>query len=296
MNSFKTIVPENVPVPELHGYLLGAINPRPIAFVATLDAENRPNLAPFSFYNVFGANPPIVVFSPARRGRDNSTKNTFENLKVRGECTINTVSYSMIHQAVLASTEYPAGVNEFAKAGFGTLKSEVVKVPRVAESPAQMECKVRDVINYGKLPGGGNLVIAEVVRVHVSTRVLDDAGKIDPYKIDTVGRCGGEWYNRVRDGLFEIATPKGQSNVGFDQMPKRIRDSKVLTGNDLGKLGLAAELPKKESIAEFVKQSPELRNLLNEGEIEQRLHILAKKHLEKGDVESAWKVLMANKV
>jgi len=296
MSEYKTITPGTIPVPELHGYLLGSINPRPIAFVATIDENGNNNLAPFSFFNVFSANPPIVVFSPARRGKDNTTKDTYENIKRSGECTVNIVNYNMTHQMVLASTEYPLEVDEFKKAGFTPLKSEMVKAPRVAESPSQMECKVLDILNYGELPGGGNLIVAEIVKMHVKTDVLNENGKIDAHKIDTVGRCGGLYYTRSNNGLFEIENPKGSQNIGFDKMPERVKNSKVLTGNDLGQLGKANELPKKEIITEYINQRPDLKNLLNEGGIEQRLHILAKKEIEKGDIDSAWKVLMANKV
>ncbi|MBI1185624.1 flavin reductase family protein [bacterium] len=296
MSEYKTITPGTIPVPELHGYLLGSINPRPIAFVATLDENGNPNLAPFSFFNVFGANPPIIVFSPARRGKNNTTKDTFENIKLSKECTVNIVNYAMTHQMVLASTDYPQEVDEFKKAGFTPIKSDLVKAPRVAESPSQMECKVREIINYGDLPGGGNLIIAEVVKMHVKTDVLGEDGKIDAHKIDTVGRCGKLWYTRSNDGLFEIENPRGHDNIGFDKMPERIKHSKVLTGNDLGQLGKAPELPKKDEITAYIKEHAELKSLLNEGDIEQRLHTLAKKHIAGGDIDSAWKVLMANKV
>jgi flavin reductase (DIM6/NTAB) family NADH-FMN oxidoreductase RutF len=296
MSEYKTITPGTIPVPELHGYLLGSVNPRPIAFVATVDENGNNNLAPFSFFNVFGANPPIVAFSPARRGRDNTTKDTYENIKRTGECTVNIVNYDMTHQMVLASSDYATGVDEFVKAGFTPEKSEMVAAARVAESPSQMECKVKDIINYGELAGGGNLIIAEVVKLHVKTKVLGEDGKIDPFKIDTVGRCGGLYYTRPKDALFEIANPRGKDNIGFDKMPERVKNSKVLTGNDLGQLGKVNELPSGEQVRDFVNASSEMKNLLNEGSIEVRLHTLAKKEIEKGDLNTAWLILMANKV
>ncbi|MGB0429005.1 MAG: flavin reductase family protein [Bacteroidia bacterium] len=296
MSEYKTITPGQIPVPELHGYLLGSINPRPIAFVATIDEEGNNNLAPFSFFNVFGANPPIVAFSPARRGRDNTTKDTYENIKRTGECTVNIVNYDMTHQMVLASSDYATGVDEFIKAGFTPQKSELVAAQRVAESPSQMECKVKDIINYGELAGGGNLIIAEVVKMHVKTDVLNEQGKIDARKIDTVGRCGGLFYTRPKDALFEIANPRGKDNIGFDKMPERVKNSKVLTGNDLGQLGKVNELPSGADVKAFINKSPELKNLLNEGAIEQRLHTLAKKEIENGDLTKAWLILMANKL
>lgn len=296
MSEYKSIIPGTVPVPELHGFLLGSVNPRPIAFVASVDANGNNNLAPFSFFNVFGANPPIVAFSPARRGRDNTTKDTYHNIKETGECTVNIVNYNMTHQMVLASSEYPSGVDEFKKAGFTPLKSDLVKVPRVAESPSQMECKLLDIINYGEVAGGGNLIIVEVVKLHVKNDVLGENGKIDPFKIDTVGRCGGMYYTRPKNSLFEIGNPKGKDNIGFDKMPERIKNSKILTGNDLGQLGKVNELPKKEAVDSFINRTPELKSLLNEGEIEQRLHFLAQKYIGQGAFEEAWLVLMSNKV
>ena len=191
MSEYKTIIPGEVSVPELHGFLLGSVNPRPIAFVSSVDENGNHNLSPFSFFNVFSANPPIVVFSPARRVRDNTTKHTYENIKRTMECTVNIVNYDMTHQMVLSSAEYPAGTSEFVKAGFTPVKSDLVKPPRVGESPSQMECKVRDIINYGEVAGGGNLIIAEVVKLHIKTSILGDNGKIDPFKIDTVARGGG---------------------------------------------------------------------------------------------------------
>lgn len=296
MTQYKSVVPGEVPVPQLHGLLLGSINPRPIAFVSTVDESGNRNLAPFSFFNVFGANPPIVAFSPARRGRDNTTKDTYENLKKVGECTVNIVSYDMVHQMVLASSEYTSDQDEFVRAGFTPLKSDIVQPVRVAESPSQMECVVKEIINYGEVAGGGNLIIAEVVKLHVKSEVLDENGKVDPFKIDTVGRCGGAWYTRPKDALFSIGNPKGKDNIGFDKIPDRVKNSSVLTGNDLGQLGKWNALPNREEVVNYLMANPELKSLVNEGAIEQRLHTIAKKHIENGDIEGAWKVLMANKV
>ena len=296
MSTYKTVVPGEVPVPELHGLLLGSINPRPIAFVSTLDKSGNRNLAPFSFFNIFGANPPVLVFSPARRGRDNTTKDTFENIKQLGECTVNIVNYNMVHQMVLASAEYASSEDEFVRAGFTPLKSDNVKPPRVAESPSQMECIVKEIINYGEVAGGGNLIIAEVVKLHVKSDILSENGKIDPFKIDTVGRCGGMWYTRPKDALFQISNPKGKDNIGFDKIPDRIKNSTVLTGNDLGQLGKWNSLPGRDEVVNYLMANPELKSLVNEGAIENRLHTIAKKHIEADDIETAWKVLMINKV
>ncbi|MCB0736154.1 MAG: flavin reductase family protein [Bacteroidetes bacterium] len=290
---YKTLVPGTIPVPELHQYLLGSINPRPIAFVATVGADGSHNLSPFSFFNVFSANPPIVVFSPARRGRDNTTKHTYENLKLNGECTVNIVNYNMVHQMVLSSTEYEQGEDEFVRAGFTKIASENVAPPRVAESPSQMECRVRDIINYGELAGGGNLIIAEVVKMHVKEDILDENGKIDQLKIDTVGRCGKNYYSRPSASLFTIDNPKGTDNIGYNGLPEFIKNSPILSGNDLGQLGKISEMPSQESIKELVSKNPDLNTILSENGSDHRLHTFAKKLIAEGKVESALKVLLA---
>ena len=294
MSEYKEIIPGELPIPQFHQFLLGSVNPRPIAFVSTMDTEGRPNLSPFSFFNVFSANPPIVVFSPARRGRDNTTKDTYENIKLTKECTVNIVNYDMVQQMVLASSEYPTEVDEFEKAGFDKVASDLVKPYRVAQSPSQMECKVRDILNYGELPGGGNLIIAEVVKMHVKENVLDDNGKIDPFKIDTVGRCGQNWYSRPKENLFAINAPKGKSNIGYDGLPESIKNSSILSGNDLGQLGKQNELPTQEEVAAFINTQAHLKDLIKEPDNSKRFHTLAKSHIQNGDVESAWKVLMAS--
>jgi len=196
---YKRIDPKEVTTGVLHSYLLGAIAPRPIAFASTIDKEGKVNLSPFSFFNVFGANPPILIFSPARRGRDNTVKHSYENVLEVPEVTINIVDYAMVQQMSLASTEYPKGVNEFVKAGLTEIASEKVKPPRVADAPASFECKVLQVIPTGIEGGAGNLIICEVVLVHIANRVLDGNGKIDPFKLDAVARMGGDWYCRAND-------------------------------------------------------------------------------------------------
>lgn len=294
MLEYKEIIPGQIPIPELHQFLLGSVNPRPIAFVSTLDADGNNNLSPFSFFNVFSANPPIVVFSPARRGRDNTTKHTYENIKLNGECTVNIVSYDMVHQMVLASSEYPSGVDEFEKSGFTPIESDLIKPCRVGESPSQMECKVKDIINYGEVAGGGNLIIAEVVKMHIKQSVIGDDGKIDPVKIDTVARCGKNLYSRPLKSLFAITNPKGNSNIGYDGLPESVKGSSVLTGNDLGQLGKQPELPSEEDINTFITANPELETLIGEQENEKRIHTLAKSYINKGDIKSAWKVLMSS--
>ncbi len=202
------IDPKSTPTAKLHGYLLGAIGPRPIAFASTIDEHGVPNLSPFSFFNVFSANPPIAIFSPARRGRDNTTKHTFENAKLNREVVINVVNYDLVEQMSLSSTEYGAGVDEFIKAGLTPVPSELIQPFRVKESPVQFECKVKEVVELGQEGGAGNLIICEIVMIHIDESILDDDGRIDQHKIDLVGRLGGNWYVRASgNALFEIAKP-----------------------------------------------------------------------------------------
>ena len=236
-------------VQKMHQLLLGAIGPRPICFASTIDGEGRRNLAPFSFFNVFSANPPIVVFSPARSGRDGSNKHTYENVLEVPEVVINVVNYAMVHQASLASSPFAKGVDEFEKAGFTPLPSESVKPFRVAESPVQMECDVIEVRPLGDGGGSGNLVICRVKLVHVRDEVLDADGRIDQTKIDLVARMGGDWYCRAHgDALFSIAKPLTTVGLGVDALPDHIRLSHKLTGNHLGMLGNQETWPGEEEI------------------------------------------------
>lgn len=288
--------PSDLSVPELHGYLLTAVSPRPIAFASTINEEGVPNLAPFSFFNVFSSNPPVMIFSPARRGRDNTTKHTYENVMKVKEVCINIVSYDLVQQCSLASTEYDEGVNEFVKAGLTELASETIRPPRIAESPVQFECEVIDVIHLGDQGGAGNLVLAKVKKFHVHDSVLNAEGKIDPLKIDTVGRCGGNWYNRVdSDNMFEVAKPLRNKGIGVDSIPEDIRFSKILTGNDLGILGNVETLPDETDVNEH--KLIELSDLFIEYEDQQdqleiELHKKAKEQLESGNVMNAWKTLL----
>lgn len=291
-----TIDPKEIPVPELHGYLLGAVSPRPIAFASTVDKEGNVNLSPFSFFNVFSANPPIMIFSPARRGRDNTTKHTYENVLEHAEVVVNVVSYDIVEQMSLSSTEYGKGVNEFEKAGFTEVKSEVVKPPRVKESPVSFECKVIEVKSLGDQGGAGNLVICEVLRIHITDAILDENKKIDPNKIDLVGRMGGNWYARASgDAIFEVTKPLTTMGIGVDQLPKNIKNSSVLTGNHLGKLGNVEAMPTSEEAAAFANE-PEVRAILDsfddDEHIQTELHKLAADLLNEDEVDTAWKVLM----
>jgi flavin reductase (DIM6/NTAB) family NADH-FMN oxidoreductase RutF len=293
-----TINPKEVSIPVLHSYLLGAVAPRPIAFASTIDKEGNRNLAPFSFFNVFSANPPIAIFSPARNGRTGITKNTYDNIKEVPEVVINAVSYNMIQQVSLASTEYPKGVDEFKKAGFTPIASEMVKPFRVKESPAQLECIVKQVIELGDKGGAGNLIICEIVLIHISEDVLDDNKHIDPHKIDLVARLGANWYSRTNgDALFEVAKPLLNLGIGIDMIPDYIRKSNVLSANNLGQLGNIEKIPADEEIRKY-KKSGAINEAFemygkNLGKLEDHLHHVAKGLLENNKVEEAWKVLLS---
>ena len=282
---------------ELQNYLQYAIAPRPICFASTIDKAGNVNLSPFSFFNMFGTNPPMCVFSPARRVRDNTTKHTLENVLEVGECVINIVNYNMVQQTSLASVEYPKGVNEFVKAGFTPIASDIVKPPRVAEAPVQLECVIRDVIPLGEKHGAGNLILAEIKIIHIQESILDADGKIDQEKIDLVARLGGDWYCRVtKENLFKVAKPVRTIGIGIDSIPSAIRNSAILTGNNLGQLGNVESLPGLEDI-NGLKNSVEMQNLLketmNDPELrEATIHAKAKALLDSGDVISAWKVLL----
>lgn len=279
--------PKELETPKLHGYLLSAVAPRPIAFASTIDENGNPNLSPFSFFNVFSANPPILIFSPARRVRGNTTKHTLENAEVTKEVVINVVNYNLVHQASLSSTEYAQGVNEFEKAGLTMLKSDLVKPFRVAESPVQMECKVKEIIKLGTEGGAGNLIICEVVKMHIDEAILNEVGSIDQNKLDLVARAGGSYYSRAKSGFFEIPKPLSTRGIGVDALPEVIKKSRILTGNDLGMLGNVEALPDMASIEAFSKE----HNVSEWSEEEK--HKKAQEFLSEGDVTAAFCVLLA---
>ena len=292
-----SIDPKDLPVQKLHQYLLGAIGPRPIAFASTVDAEGKPNLAPFSFFNVFSANPPILIFSPARSGRTNTTKDTYNNVKVVPEVVINVVNYDIVHQMSLASSPYAPGVNEFEKAGFTALKSDNVKPFRVAESPVQFECKVNEVIELGTEGGAGNLIICEVLKIHIHDEVLDSNGMIDQQKIDLVARMGGDWYSRANaESMFEITKPISTCGIGFDALPVDIKSSKILSGNNLGHLAGIEKIPDETNVNEY--KLLELSDLFvsledNALALEEELHKRAKSLLDENKLEEAWLTLLS---
>lgn len=293
------IDPKEIKTNVFHSYMLSAIAPRPIAFASTVDKDGHPNLAPFSFFNAFGSNPPVVVFSPARRVRDNTIKHTLENIYETKEVVINVVNYAMVRQASLASSEYPKGVNEFIKAGFTPVPSHIVKPFRVKESPVQMECKVLEVKETGKMGGAANLIICEILLMHIDEAVLTPDSKIDPNKIDLVARMGSDLYCRASDSaLFEVSKPLSIPGIGIDNLPESIRQSHILSGNNLGQLGNISVLPNENAIIEFSRKDfmKELfkrfghdKNLLQE-----KLHLLAKSLLENDNVDEAILVLLSS--
>lgn len=283
-----TINPNNIEIAKLHNYLLSAVAPRPIALASTVDKHGNPNLSPFSFFNVFSANPPILIFSPARRVRDNTVKHTLENLEEVKEVVINVVTFAMVQQTSLSSTEYEKGVNEFEKAGFAMLKSDKVKPFRVAESPVQFECKVIQIMPLGSEGGAGNLIICEVLCMHIAKNVLDDSGAIDQVKLDLVARAGGSYYSRAKDAFFEIPKPLQSLGIGVDTLPLEIKNSSVLTGNNLGMLANVNTLPTSDDVDKFLQLNPKYIGIKTNEK-----HKFAQVFLQKNDVESAWKVLLS---
>ena len=289
-----SIEPKELSPAKLQAHLQSAVAPRPIAFASTIDKNGKPNLSPFSFFNVFSSNPPILVFSPARRVRNNTIKHTLINCEATKQVVINVVNYDIVQQASLSSTEYADGVNEFLKSGLTMLPSDFVKPYRVAESPVQFECKVNEIIALGNDGGAGNLIICEVLKIHIKEEILDEHGMIDQYKIDLVSRLGGNWYSRSNQGLFEVEKPLTTLGVGVDAIPDFIKQSAVFDGNDLGKLGNVEALPTEEEITIFVKENFAVKGVLSSDD-KKKIHLKAKEYLNNNEVLSAWKVLLAKR-
>ncbi len=284
-----TIDPKEISTSEFHGWMLHAVAPRPIAFASTIDNNGVPNLAPYSFFNSFSSNPPTLVFSSNVRVRDNSTKDTLANIKANREVVINVVSYNMVRQMALASIEYPSDINEFEKAGFTPIPSDLVKPLRVAESPVQMECKVKDIVALGTEGGAGNLFICEIVKMHVHESVLGANGKIDPHKIDLVARMGANFYCRASgDAVFELNQPVNEIVIGFDKLPEYIRHSDTLTGNELARLANVKAIPEADPNYNWQELLPPNCSIAE-------AHQLAKQLLEQDNVAAAWQVLLAVK-
>lgn len=292
---FKSMDPDALSVGERQQLLTALIAPRPIAFASTVNKEGLINLSPFSFFNVFSANPPVLVFSPSRRGRDGTTKHTYENLKEVPEVCISVVNYAMVEQMSLASTEYDYGVNEFEKAGFTAIPSDTIQPPRVAESPANFECTVNKIIELGEEGGSGNLVVATIQKIHIQKQYIGDTNIPDTTQLDLVARMGGNWYSRAHgESLFEIPKPLRNKGIGVDQLPPSIRNSSILTGNNLGRLGNSEEFPSSELI-EKVRQRPDLESIYTQfsgNKLEAEVHKFAQVLLEQNEVELAFAVLV----
>lgn len=297
MSTIKTIDPTSIPQPELHAYLLSAVAPRPICFASTIDAVGNVNLSPFSFFNVFSSNPPMMIFSPSRSGRDNSLKHSHQNIKEVPEVVINIVDYPIVEQMSLSSTAYEKGVNEFIKSGLTQVPSKKIRPPRVAEAPVSFECKVEQVIELADTPGAGNLILAKVELIHINEKFIDEQGKLDPLKLDLVGRMGGSWYTRASgNSLFEIPKPIRNKGIGVDELPESIQNSTVLTGNNLGRLGNLEKLPTTDEI-ERIGLDDEIQMLSkkldgNTEKLKKELHWLSQQMLKDNDTEKALAVLM----
>lgn len=291
---YHSHAPTDLATAALHGCLLTGIAPRPIAFVSTSDGAGNVNLSPYSFFNIFGSNPPILIFSPARRVRDNTTKHTLENLREVPSCTVNIVDHAMVEQMSLASTEYPRGVNEFTKAGFTQVTSEVAIPPRVGESPLSMECRVQQIIETGQQGGAGNLVVCEVIRIHLRADCCGENRLLDPDKLDLVGRMGGSYYVRASgDALFKIPKPLRTLGIGVDQLPAHVRNSNILTGNELGRLGNLPTPPDEAAIQQALQGSnPQALTQAEQGEYAP-LHAAAKNLLAAGETKAAAALLWA---
>lgn len=298
--AIQTILPSELSIPDLQRTLQFAVGPRPIALVSSISREGLVNLSPFSFFNLFSSNPPILVFSPARRVRDNSTKDTLNNVHEVPEVVIHAVSHAMVEQTSLSSTEYTRGTNEFTKAGFTQVDSTYVAPPRVAEAPVALECRVNDVVALGDGPGAGNLVICEVLAIHINDNVLDEDGRLDQDRLDLVGRLGGDWYVRANgEALFEVEKPLATKGIGVDALPRSVRVSTVLTGNDLGKLGNVEMLPMQSDVEEFMQHhriQTIFRQYADPIERREALHLYAKEQLDKGKVHKAWKALLVDRL
>ena len=300
MSAFHSLTPADLSPQAWHPFMVGAVAPRPVAFASTIDSAGRVNLSPYSFFNAFSSNPPILVFSPANRVRDNSPKHTLENVRQVPEVVINICDFAMVEQQSLASVEYARGVNEFVKAGFTELASEVVRPPRVAEAPAAFECVVEHVIELGPQPGAGNLVVCRVVRAHFRRDILLPGGTgIDPFRLDAVARLGGDWYARISpESLFEVPRPNRKMGIGIDEIPPAIRHSEHLSGNHLGRLGNIerAALPTAEEV-EAGKAAPLVAYVLHKyrddaPERQKQLALLGRQLLDEGRLLEAWKVLL----
>lgn len=287
-----TIDPKETLQKDLHQFIVGSVAPRPIAFVSTVDKDGNKNLAPYSFFNAFSSNPPIVVFSSNRRATDNSTKDTLHNIRETGECVINAVNFNIVRQMAVASVDFPSEVSEFDKTGLTPIPSDLVNAFRVAESPSHMECKVKDVITLGDDGGAGHLIICEVVRMHIDKEVLTDQNRIDPNKIDLMGRLGRAYYVRCSGpAIHTIVQNFKPATLGFDQLPESIRNSPILTGNDIGKLAGQVEMPSDEELKEATAL-PGVSEALADPNATVNLHYIAKSYLDQDEIRKGFSILL----
>lgn len=292
----RSITPGSIATKDLHQFILGAVAPRPIAFASTIDENGVANIAPYSFFNAFSSNPPILVFSSNRRVEDNTTKDTLRNVRANGEVVINVVNYNMVRQMAIAGISYPANVSEFAKSGLTPLASELVKPFRIQESPVQFECKVQEVVTLGEHGGAGHLVLCHVVRLHVAEDILDERGRIDPHKIDLVGRMGRAHYVRASgNAVFDIYQEPNVIALGFDQLPTHIRESKVLSGNEIAQIAGQTTFPTDEELAQTLADHPHIKDYWAHPEQQNQLHLEARKALEANQPRLAFCILMLGK-
>lgn len=284
-----SINPYDLPIKERHQLIIGAVGPRPICWASTINEKGEPNLAPYSFFNAFSANPPVLVFSSNRRGRDNTTKDTFHNIENNKEVVINVVPFSLVNQMTISSTDYDSEVNEFEKSGVTALESEIVKPFRVKESPVQFECKVTDIIYLGKEGGAGNLFICEIVKMHFNKRILNEDNSINPFKLDLVARMGKSYYCRAdKNSIFELDNPFPKQNIGFDSLPDSIKNSPVLTGNEIGRLAMETKIPSLDESKDFIAKNNQYRFIS-----EDEKHLVARQFIIKGKITEAFLILLS---
>lgn len=294
----RSINPSDLAIKDLHQFIVGAIAPRPIAFASTVDENGQANIAPYSFFNAFSSNPPVLVFSSNRRVKDNTTKDTLHNIEKTGEVVINVVNYELTRQMTLASISYPSSINEFEKAGLTPVSSDFVKPYRIAESPVQFECKVKEIVTLGDHGGAGHLIICEVQCIHIAENVIDDRNRIDPHKLDLVGRLGRAWYVRASgDALFSLYQSPDDIAMGFDKLPESIRQSMILTGSEIASIASLTAFPSEEEIAATIEQDSNIQQLLdafdnNPGEQLNALHRYAKTVIQQGNFLEAFCILM----
>lgn len=288
----KSYNPKDLPTPQLHQYLVGSVAPRPIAFASTVDENGNPNLAPYSFFNVFSSNPPIMVFSSNRKVADNTTKDTLHNIEKTREVVINVVPHEIVRQMAVASVSFSSDVNEFEKSGLTPIASDIVKAFRVKESPVQFECVVKEILPLGNEGGAGHLIICEIVRLHLAEHIFDEEGRIDPQKINLVGRLGRAFYTKASgDAVFKVFQPVPKLVIGYDNLPANIKNSEVLTGNNLGQLAGLFEMPNIDDAKELLQQ-PEIQKLRFAENKVDVLHHLAKAELDKDNTTYAAKLLL----